>query len=162
MNVWTSWPCSVIISTRHIQKRTGHLSEPGSSLGFFLGSCNSRKFFQATVLPHLHCLLFGVKGWVSVQHFVTSADVKKSFINTFAWLVDRCSGLCLCETSCDWLVTGCRNDLCLCAVRELECWGWANLDRILCVLVLASDHRELLWLHHQHSIFTPYLGPASG
>jgi len=24
MNIWTSWPCSVIISTRHSQKRTGH------------------------------------------------------------------------------------------------------------------------------------------
>ena len=26
MNIWTSWPCSVIISTRHSQKRTGHPS----------------------------------------------------------------------------------------------------------------------------------------
>ena len=24
MNIWTSWPCSVIMSTRHSQKRTGH------------------------------------------------------------------------------------------------------------------------------------------
>jgi hypothetical protein len=36
-----------------------HPSEPGSSLGFFLGSCLSREFFLATVLLHLHCLLFG-------------------------------------------------------------------------------------------------------
>ncbi|CDQ66642.1 unnamed protein product [Oncorhynchus mykiss] len=28
---------------------------------------HSREFFQATVLLHLHCLLFGVLGWVSVQ-----------------------------------------------------------------------------------------------
>ena len=26
MNIWTSWPCSVIISTWHSQKRTGHPS----------------------------------------------------------------------------------------------------------------------------------------
>ena len=31
MNVWTSWPCSVIISNRYSQKRTGYPSEPGSS-----------------------------------------------------------------------------------------------------------------------------------
>ena len=79
MIVWTSWPCSVIISTRHSQKRTCHPSEPGSSLGFFLGSCLSREFFLATVLQHLHCLLFGVLGWVSVQLFVTSADVKSAW-----------------------------------------------------------------------------------
>jgi positive regulator of sigma E activity len=45
-------------------------------LGFFLGSGLSREFFLATVLLHLHCLLFGVLGWVSVQHFVTSAEGK--------------------------------------------------------------------------------------
>ena len=38
MNFWTSWPCTVIILTWHSQKRIGHPSEPGSSLGFFLGS----------------------------------------------------------------------------------------------------------------------------
>ena len=43
MKVWTSWPCTVI-STRHSQKRTGHPLEPGSSLGFFLGSCPHREF----------------------------------------------------------------------------------------------------------------------
>jgi hypothetical protein len=32
----------------------------------------------ATVLLHLHCLLFGVLGWVSVQHLVTSADLKRA------------------------------------------------------------------------------------
>ena len=64
MNIWTSWPCSVIISTQHSQKGTGHPSEPGSSLGFFLGSCLSREVFLATV--PLHCLLFLVLGWVSV------------------------------------------------------------------------------------------------
>ena len=37
----------------------GHPSEPGSSLGFFLGFGLSREFFLATVLLHLHCLLFG-------------------------------------------------------------------------------------------------------
>ena len=42
--------------------------QPGSSLGFFLGFCLSREFFLATVLQHLHCLLFGV----------TSADVKRA------------------------------------------------------------------------------------
>jgi hypothetical protein len=65
-------------STRHSQKRTGHPSEPGSALGFFLGSGLSREFSLATVLLHLHYLLFGVFGWVSVQHFVTSADVKRA------------------------------------------------------------------------------------
>jgi hypothetical protein len=59
-------PCTLIISTRHSQKRTGHPSEPGSSLGFLLGSCLSREFFLATVLLHQHCLMFGVLGWVSV------------------------------------------------------------------------------------------------
>ena len=34
--------------------------------------------FLATLLLHLHCLLFGVLGWVSVQHFVTSADVERA------------------------------------------------------------------------------------
>ena len=47
----------------------------GSSLGFFLGYCLSREFFLSPVLLHLHCLLFGVLGWVSVQHFEISADV---------------------------------------------------------------------------------------
>jgi hypothetical protein len=28
------------------------------------------------VLLHPHCLLFGVLGWVSVQHFELSADLK--------------------------------------------------------------------------------------
>ena len=86
MNVWTSWPCTVIISTRHSQKRTGHPSEPGSSLGFFLGSCLSREFFLANLLLHLHCFLFGVLGWVSVQHFVTLTDVKGLY--KYIWLID--------------------------------------------------------------------------
>jgi hypothetical protein len=30
------------------------------------------------VLLYLHCLLFGVLGWVSVQRFVTSADVNRA------------------------------------------------------------------------------------
>jgi hypothetical protein len=30
-----------------------------------------------SVHQHLHCLLFGVLGWVSVSHFQTSADVKR-------------------------------------------------------------------------------------
>ena len=47
-------------------------------LGFFLGSGLSREFFLATVLLHLHCLLFGVLGWVSVQHFEISADVRRA------------------------------------------------------------------------------------
>ena len=33
---------------------------------WFLCSCLSREFFQATVPLHLHCLLCGVLGWVSV------------------------------------------------------------------------------------------------
>uniref|UniRef100_A0A8C8JDI2 Protein NDRG3 n=1 Tax=Oncorhynchus tshawytscha TaxID=74940 RepID=A0A8C8JDI2_ONCTS len=53
---------NVACSPRHSQKRTGHPSEPGSSLGFFLGSRLSREFFLAVVLLHLHCLLFGVLG----------------------------------------------------------------------------------------------------
>ena len=35
------------------------------------------------VLLHLHCLLFGVLGWVSVQHFEISADVRKDYIHSF-------------------------------------------------------------------------------
>uniref|UniRef100_A0A8C7KMB9 HAUS augmin-like complex subunit 7 n=1 Tax=Oncorhynchus kisutch TaxID=8019 RepID=A0A8C7KMB9_ONCKI len=31
-----------------------------------------------SVLLHLHCLLFGVLGWVSVQHFEISADVRRA------------------------------------------------------------------------------------
>ena len=78
MNVWTSWPCSVIISNKHSQKRTGHPSEPGSSLRFFLGTGLSREYFLDTVLLHLHCFLFGILGWVSVQHFMTlcHCDIK--------------------------------------------------------------------------------------
>ena len=49
-----------------------------SSLGFFLGFGLSREFFLATVLLHLHCLLFGDLGWVSVQHFEISADVRRA------------------------------------------------------------------------------------
>uniref|UniRef100_A0A4W5QJU1 TP53 induced glycolysis regulatory phosphatase b n=1 Tax=Hucho hucho TaxID=62062 RepID=A0A4W5QJU1_9TELE len=55
MNILKSCPCSVIICTRHSQKRTGHPSQPGSSLGFFLGFGLSREFFLATVLLHLQC-----------------------------------------------------------------------------------------------------------
>ena len=40
--------------------------------------CAWTEFFLATVLLHLHCLLFGVSGRVSVQHFVTSADVRRT------------------------------------------------------------------------------------
>ena len=36
-------------------------------------SCN-----MVVVLLHLHCLLFGVLGWVSVQHFEISADVRRA------------------------------------------------------------------------------------
>jgi hypothetical protein len=50
----------------------------GSSLDFFLGFGLSREFFLATVLLHLHWLLFGVLGWVSVQHFEISADVRRA------------------------------------------------------------------------------------
>jgi hypothetical protein len=66
------------LSTWHSQKRTGHPTYPGSSQGFFLGFGLSREFSLATVLLHLHCLLFGVLGWVSVQHFETSADVRRA------------------------------------------------------------------------------------
>jgi hypothetical protein len=66
----------LFIYTQDSQKRTGHPSEPGSSLGFFLGSGLSKEFFLDTVPLHLPCLLFKVLGWVSVQHFVTSVDVK--------------------------------------------------------------------------------------
>jgi hypothetical protein len=38
------------------------------------------------VLLHLHCLLFGVLGWVSVKHFVTTADVKRDLSNQ--WRVE--------------------------------------------------------------------------
>ena len=47
-------------------------------LSKFLPRFWPRKFFLSTVLLHLHCLLFGVLGWVSVQHFVTLADVKRA------------------------------------------------------------------------------------
>ena len=36
------------------------------------------EFFLATVLLHLHCLLFGVLGWVSVQYFEISADLRRA------------------------------------------------------------------------------------
>jgi hypothetical protein len=45
---------------RHSQKRTGHPSEPGSSLCFFIGSCLSREFFLATVLLHLNWCCLGL------------------------------------------------------------------------------------------------------
>ena len=47
-------------------------------VGFHLGSCLLRSF--SSVLLPLHCLLFGVLGWVSVNHFVTNADVKRALI----------------------------------------------------------------------------------
>uniref|UniRef100_A0A3P8YQI1 HMG box domain-containing protein n=1 Tax=Esox lucius TaxID=8010 RepID=A0A3P8YQI1_ESOLU len=46
--------------TRHSQKRTGHPSEPGSSLGFFLNIELLREFFLATEVQHYCCLLLGV------------------------------------------------------------------------------------------------------
>jgi hypothetical protein len=51
---------------RHSQKKNDNPSEPGSSLGFFLGSGLSMCFFLAAMILHLNCLLFGVLGWVSV------------------------------------------------------------------------------------------------
>jgi hypothetical protein len=45
-----------------------HTQLDGSSLGFFLNPGLSREFFLATVLLHLHCLIFGFLGWVSVTH----------------------------------------------------------------------------------------------
>ena len=85
MNIWTSWPCSIIISTRHSQKSTGYTSQPGSSLGSFLGFGLSREIFLATVHLHLHCLLFGVLGWVSVQHFDISNDVRRAINCKYIW-----------------------------------------------------------------------------
>ena len=82
-------PAGHLCTVEHL----GHvllLSPPGTARGgqatphclvplsFFLGSGLSREFFLAAVLLHLHCLLFGVLCWVSVQHFVTSADVKRA------------------------------------------------------------------------------------
>ena len=52
------WPCTLKISTWHSQERTGHPSEPGSSLGFILGSRLYGEFFLATVLLHLYYLLY--------------------------------------------------------------------------------------------------------
>ena len=46
--------------------------------GFFLGFGLSMEFFLSTVFLHLHCLLIGVLGWVSVQHFEISADVRRA------------------------------------------------------------------------------------
>uniref|UniRef100_A0A8C7CJG1 Ndrg family member 3a n=1 Tax=Oncorhynchus kisutch TaxID=8019 RepID=A0A8C7CJG1_ONCKI len=56
------YKCVISITTPFYQKRTGHPSEPGFSLGLFLGSRLSREFFLAVVLLHLHCLLFRVLG----------------------------------------------------------------------------------------------------
>ena len=43
-----------------------------------------------TVLLHLHCLLFGVLGWVSVQHFEISADVRRAIeIHLFWFMCSR-------------------------------------------------------------------------
>jgi hypothetical protein len=36
------------------------------------------KLLDIGVLLHLHCLPFGVLGWVSVQHFEISADVRRA------------------------------------------------------------------------------------
>jgi hypothetical protein len=45
---------------------------------WFLSRFLPREFFLATVRLHLHCLLSGVLGWVSVQHFEISADVRRA------------------------------------------------------------------------------------
>jgi hypothetical protein len=47
-------------------------------IAWFLSGFLPREFFLATMLLHLHCWLFGVLAWVSVQHFVTSADVRRA------------------------------------------------------------------------------------
>lgn len=57
---------TLIVSTKHSQKKTGYPSEPGSSIGCFLNSYLSREFSLATVHLHLHCLLIVVLDWVSV------------------------------------------------------------------------------------------------
>uniref|UniRef100_A0A8C7IU92 Extended synaptotagmin-like protein 1b n=1 Tax=Oncorhynchus kisutch TaxID=8019 RepID=A0A8C7IU92_ONCKI len=61
---WVSKLCAS--SSKRQLGAFNHPSQPGSSLVFFLGSCLSKEFFLATVLLHLHCLLFEVLGWVSV------------------------------------------------------------------------------------------------
>uniref|UniRef100_A0A8C7I396 AVL9 cell migration associated n=1 Tax=Oncorhynchus kisutch TaxID=8019 RepID=A0A8C7I396_ONCKI len=43
----------------------------------FLGKTVMLSPIGQDVLLHLHCLLFGVLGWVSVQHFEISADVRR-------------------------------------------------------------------------------------
>jgi hypothetical protein len=58
--------------TKYSRKRTGH---PLRFLLYVSSYISSSEFFLATVL--LHCLLFGVLGWVSEKHFVTTADVKR-------------------------------------------------------------------------------------
>jgi hypothetical protein len=43
---------------------------------YFIVLMSSLLFYN--VLLHLHCLLFGVLGWVSLEHFEISADVRRA------------------------------------------------------------------------------------
>jgi hypothetical protein len=47
-------------------------------IAWFLSRFLPREFFLANVLQHLHCLLFEVLRWVSVQHFEIPADVGRA------------------------------------------------------------------------------------
>ena len=77
--------CTLIISTRHSQKRTGHPSEPGSSLGFFLGSCISREFSTSALLA-----LWGFRLGFCIStlwHLLMQKGLYK-YIWLINWLID--------------------------------------------------------------------------
>ena len=75
---WEQYRTLGIIMEHWKHYGTRNTTEHWQHYSFFLGFGLSREFFLATVLLHLHCLLFGVLGWVSVQHFEISADVRRA------------------------------------------------------------------------------------
>ena len=54
----------------------GAVAVPGGDTGGDLGVFPSRRASTPALLAV--CLLFGGLGWVSVQHFVTSGDVRRA------------------------------------------------------------------------------------
>jgi hypothetical protein len=76
-----------IISTQHSQKTTGHPSEPGSSLGVFLGSCLSRVFpsHRASISALLAVWGFRLGFCIALCNICWC---KKGLINTYEWYLD--------------------------------------------------------------------------
>ncbi|XP_071253412.1 NADH dehydrogenase (ubiquinone) complex I, assembly factor 6-like isoform X1 [Salvelinus alpinus] len=110
------------------------------------GSGLSREFFLATVLLHLHCLLFGVLGWVSVQHFEISADAVKKHYLTKRWMLRIIS-----EREKDMEDRAYRN------LQELEAYSDNTQSSLLYLLLESLGVKDV---HADHA--ASHIGKAQG